>query len=180
MYSNRTFATHLSKNDLSATEAQAADSCFDSIVSSLGQSTAASMCESFHPARPLTESLTPTLRGEEPQIGLPLMGRLNGPSVAPSEYVKHCKTYREAVRMAWQLRRVAYMTQRQLAAEAGLWPQMVTDYLNKDDAPTRRNLPAEKIPAFEAVVGNTVLTQWLAAQSSLTVMEETIANKEAA
>jgi transcriptional regulator with XRE-family HTH domain len=108
------------------------------------------------------------------------MGRLNGPSVAPSEYVKHCKTYREAVRMAWQLRRVAYMTQRQLAAEAGLWPQMVTDYLNKDDAPTRRNLPAEKIPAFEAVVGNTVLTQWLAAQSSLTVMEETIANKEAA
>jgi hypothetical protein len=114
------------------------------------------------------------------QIALPLLGRVNGPSVAPLQYVVRCKTYREAVRMSWGLRRVHHMTQRSLACQAGLNPQHVTDYLNADDKPLRRNLPAERIADFEAVVGNTLVTQWLAARSSLTILEEMQATREAA
>ncbi len=64
-----------------------------------------------------------------------------------------------------------YMTQRQLSYEANLRPQLVSDYLHPDDKPFRRELPADRIAAFEAAVGNSLITQWLAAQSRLTVLE---------
>lgn len=115
-----------------------------------------------------------------PQRELPLLARLNGPSVVHPEMVAHCKTFREAVRMAWQMRRVRNMTQRQLACEAGLRPQLVTDYLNPDDLPTRRDLPGQQIAAFESVVGNTCISQWIANQSRLTVLEEMQAARVAA
>jgi hypothetical protein len=114
------------------------------------------------------------------QLDLPLWGRVNGPSVAPLAYVVRCKTYREAVRMSWALRRVHHMTQQQLAAEAGLRAQLISDYLNPDDKPQRRDLPAERIAAFEAIVGNTLVTQWLAARAALTVLEEMQATRAAA
>jgi hypothetical protein len=82
--------------------------------------------------------------------------------------------------MAWALRRVKSMTQRQLAAEAELYPQHVTDYLAEDDKPARRDLPADRVAQFEAVVGNTLVSQWLAAQSKLTVLEQLQATKVAA
>ena len=37
------------------------------------------------------------------------------------------------------------MTKRQLAIEAGLRPQLVTDYLHHDDKPSRKSLPADRI-----------------------------------
>lgn len=114
------------------------------------------------------------------QQSLPLLGRLDRACVAPTQYVLMCKTYREAVRMCWGLRRVHHMTRRQLAHEAGLRPQFVSDYLHSDDKPTRRSLPADQIAAFEAVVGNTLVTQWVAAQQSLTVLEEMQATRAAA
>lgn len=114
------------------------------------------------------------------QRELPLLGRLDGPSVVPMELVKACVTYRQAVRMAWQRRRVDYMTQNQLAAEAGLYPQHVSDYLAKDDKSSRRDLPAGCISRFESVVGNTLVSQWVAAQSKLTVLEEMQATRAAA
>jgi hypothetical protein len=64
------------------------------------------------------------------------------------------------------------MTRQQLATEAKLYPQHVTDYLHEDDKPARRDLPADKVAAFEAVVGNSIVSQWLAAQSRLTVLEQ--------
>lgn len=106
------------------------------------------------------------------QKQLPLMGRLDGPSVVPAKYVRLCKTYREAVRACWQLRRVTYMTFAQLAAEANLYHQHVSDYLNSDDKPGRRDLPADKITEFESVVGNTLVSQWLSHRAMLTVLEE--------
>lgn len=115
-----------------------------------------------------------------PQMKLALLGRIDGPSVVPAQYVSMCRTYREAVRMAWQLRRVSGMTQRQLACEAELRVQHVTDYLNADDKPSRRDLPARDVPRFEAVVGNTLVSQWVAAQARLTVLEELQATKAAA
>lgn len=115
-----------------------------------------------------------------PQRELPLLARLDGPSTVHPDMVSHCKTYRESVRMCWQMRRVRNMTQRQLACEAGLRPQLVTDYLNQDDHPTRRDLPGQLIAAFESVVGNTCVSQWIAAQSRLTVLEEMQAVRSAA
>jgi hypothetical protein len=72
------------------------------------------------------------------------------------------------------------MTQRQLGIYAGLRAQLVSDYLNPDDKPERRDLPAERIHAFEAVCGNTLITQWLAARAKLTVLEEMQATRAAA
>lgn len=114
------------------------------------------------------------------QASLALMARLNGPAIVPVSHIKRCRTYREAVRLCWQLRRVHLMTQRQLACEAALLPQHVTDYLNADDAPQRRDLPVDRIASFEAVCGNTAVSQWLAAQASLTILEEMQATREAA
>lgn len=110
----------------------------------------------------------------------PLMGRIDAPSVAPEQWVRLAKTYRHAVRLAWQLKRVHYMTRHQLAAEAELYPQHVTDYLHQDDKPSRRSLPAEAIARFEAAVGNTLVSQWIAAQSRLTILEEITATRQAA
>jgi len=111
---------------------------------------------------------------------LPLIGRLDGPKAVPRSVIHQCPTYRDAVRMAWQLKRVKNLTKRMLAAEAGLYAPHVTDYLHADDKPSRRDLPADKVAEFESVVGNRVVSQWLAAQSQLTVLEEFQAERMAA
>lgn len=114
------------------------------------------------------------------QREFPLMGRIDAPSIAPQQWVAAAKTYREAVRLCWQLRRVSYMTRQQLASEAQLYPQHVTDYLHEDDKPSRRDLPADAISRFESVVGNSLISQWLAARSQLTVLEEITATRKVA
>jgi hypothetical protein len=111
---------------------------------------------------------------------LPLIGRMDGPKAVPRSIVESCRTYRDAVRMAWQLKRIKGLTMQQLACEAGLYAPHITDYLHKDDRPTRRDLPADKVAEFESVVGNRVVSQWLAAQSQLTVLEEFQAERMAA
>lgn len=107
----------------------------------------------------------------------PLMGRVDAPSAVPQQWVRLAKTYRQAVRLAWQLKRVHYMTRAQFAAEAELYPQHVTDYLHEDDKPSRRDLPAEAIDRVEAVLGNTLISQWIASRSRLTVLEELTATR---
>lgn len=114
------------------------------------------------------------------QLKLPLFGRLDGPSVVPVQYVKACASYREACRLAWDLRRVPNMTRRTLAAEAGLVAQHVTDYLIECEQPHRRSLPANRVAAFEGIVGNCLVSQWMAAQVNLTVLEEMQATRAAA
>ena len=114
------------------------------------------------------------------QRELALMGQLDSPAVAPSYFVNRCHTYRDAVRMAWAMRRVKYMTKAQLASEACLYPSHISDYLAEDDKPSRRDLPACAIARFEATVGNTLVSQWIANQSMLTVLEEMQADRLAA
>jgi flagellar biosynthesis chaperone FliJ len=114
------------------------------------------------------------------QLEFPLMGRIDAPSVAPQQWIRMAKTYRQAVRLAWKLKRVSKMTRQQLASEADLYPQHVTDYLHEDDKPSRRDLPAEALPRFESVIGNTLVSQWLAAQSQLTVLEQITATQKVA
>ena len=112
------------------------------------------------------------------QIGLPLIGVLKPPKVYPRCTFEMVRTYREAVRLAWQMRRVRGMTKQQLAGEACLYASHVTDYLHEDDRPSRRDLPAHKVAEFECVVGNRIVSQWMAMQSELTILEEMQADRE--
>lgn len=112
------------------------------------------------------------------QRELPLLARLDGPSAVPPAYVKLCKTYREAVRLAWQISRLT--NQRALVEGTGMRRQHVSDYLHPDDKPTRRSMPAQCIHQYEAFIGNTLVSQWIAAQSKLTVLEELQAERIAA
>ena len=113
------------------------------------------------------------------QREFPLFARMEGPAVVPSTLLRYAKSYRDAVRLCWQLRRVRNMTMRQLAAEAGLPHQHVSDYFNADDKPKRRDLPGDAVAAVETVLGNTAVSQWHAAQARLTVLEELQATRAA-
>jgi len=113
------------------------------------------------------------------QRELPLLGRLDGPSVVPPQLIAGL-SYREAVRLCWQLRRIKKATRAMLAAECDLYAPHITDYLNPDDEKHRRDLPAHAIPAFEAFTGNTAVSQWIASAARLTVLEEVQAMKAAA
>ena len=110
-------------------------------------------------------------------LEFPLLGRLDGPSVASEHWVRSAKTYREAVRLAWELRRIKGAKPADMAAAKRFCRQHVGDWLNPDDKPRRRSLPGDCITAFESYVGNTLVSQWLARNSKLTVLEEITATK---
>lgn len=106
------------------------------------------------------------------QREFPFLQRVEGPQVVPSQWVRIPKNYREAVKLAWDKRRVQNKTKQQLANHTGLPPQHISDYFAKDDKPKRRDLPGKGLVKFEEFVENTLVSQWLAAQSKLTVLEE--------
>lgn len=113
------------------------------------------------------------------QIALPLLGRIDAPTPAPSSTISSIRTYREAVRMCWVLRRAKRLTLADLAREFGFNRQHVSDYLHPDDKPTRRSLPGERVALFEEVCGNCVISQWHAMRARLTVLEELQAGRAA-
>jgi len=106
-------------------------------------------------------------------------GVVEPPMAVPTQVIAFIRSYRQACRVALKLARVK-RTLRTVAEMGGFTYQHVSDWFNKDDARTRRSMPAECIGRFEVIVGNTVITQWLAAQSRLTVTEELQANMVAA
>lgn len=83
------------------------------------------------------------------QMELRMLGRLDAPSVVPPQWVNQCKTYRDAVKLCWQLRRVKNMTQAQLAQEAGLYASHVSGYIH--DGKVNRDLPGSHVKEFESV-----------------------------
>ena len=111
------------------------------------------------------------------QLEFPLFQRVDAPSVAPEQWVKYCKTYREAVIAAWTLRTMKSAKASHMAAKMGFHAQHVSDWFAKDHAPKRRSLPANRIPDFESYVGNTLVSQWLASHAKLTVLEEMTATR---
>lgn len=117
---------------------------------------------------------------EQLQREFPLLARIEGPAVVPPELMRIAKTYREAVRLCWALRRVRNLTYRGLAEQAGLIYQHVGDYFNADDRPGRRDLPGDAVRDVEAVLGNTAITQWHAMNAFLTVLEELQAGQKRA
>jgi hypothetical protein len=111
---------------------------------------------------------------------LALMGGVvKSPDFLPDEVVASCTTYRQIVRTSWAHRRIKGMTQRTLAERVGCYPSHVSDYLQADDKATRRDLPAERLNAWAATVGNWGVQQWLNRQSNLTIMEEVIYRRAA-
>lgn len=114
------------------------------------------------------------------QIPLQLMQRIEGPAIVPASTLALATTYREAVRLCWALRRAKGLTPSDMARDFGFVRQHVGDYLNADDKPGRRSLPAEQITLFEEVCGNTAVTQFLAARQNLTVLEQLQAERVAA
>jgi hypothetical protein len=104
------------------------------------------------------------------QIPLNLLCRLDAPSVVPPNHIAEIQSYRDAVRLCWALRRVRNMTQTRLAEEAGLYPAHVNCYLR--DGKHQRDLPGASVRGFQLACGNTAISQWLALQGQLTVLEE--------
>lgn len=111
---------------------------------------------------------------------LPLVGGVVQPQrlVVPHEVIRGLTSYRHACRLAWKLRAIRNMTRRTLAEQAGLYPTHVSDYFSVKE--NKRELPARHIAATERVLGNTVISQYQAAQSELTVLEELQAMRKAA
>jgi hypothetical protein len=106
------------------------------------------------------------------QLSLPMLTVYTGPSLIDAQIVGACRTYREAVRACWDMRTRRHLTQRVLADEADLYASHVTDYVSLDQA--KRELPAKHINAFELACGNRMISQWLAYQANLTIMEQFI------
>lgn len=105
-------------------------------------------------------------------LALPLVGGVVQAQrlVVPPEVVMAIRSYRHACRLAWKLRVVRNLTRRTLAEQAGLYTSHASDYFSVHEH--RRDLPARHIAAVERVLGNTVISQYLAQQSKLTVLEE--------
>jgi hypothetical protein len=104
------------------------------------------------------------------QQGLPFLTVYVGPRLVDLEVVDACRHYRDAVRACWEMRSRKHMTRRLLAEEVGVQASHLTDYLS--DKPDKRDMPAKYINALEIACGNRMVTQWLARQASLTIMEQ--------
>jgi len=106
-----------------------------------------------------------------------------GKRFLPLSAVAACKTFREAVRLAWEHRARPNMTQRSLAEECGLYAPHVSSYLHPEPLDgknrPRLDLPADCIDAFEEAVGNHAIRQYLNHLGRLTIMEEVIAQRAA-
>lgn len=96
--------------------------------------------------------------------------------VVPAEVIAQLRTWRQACRLAWKLRAVRNMTKRTLAELTGSYASHVTDYFSVRE--NRRELPTRQIAPVERVLGNTVMSQWVAHQSRLTVFEEVQATRD--
>jgi hypothetical protein len=141
-------------------------------------SAAVSIPQIFTPVRPVQQQVQPLHLPMQRE--LPLLGRIDQASVVPPSVIAGIKTYRQAVRWCWVNRRAKGMKVVDLGREYGFNRQHAGDYLNEDDKPGRRDLPADRIADFENVCGNCVITQWLASLQKLTVLEEIQAERIAA
>ncbi|MFM0503927.1 hypothetical protein [Paraburkholderia caffeinilytica] len=109
--------------------------------------------------------------------------RAEQPALAPIDSVAECESFRDAVRLGWELRRIQNMTRSSLAERIGAYASHVSDYMHPDDQKARRNLPADLIDDFEWAAGNRAVTQYLLYKAgielTLTIMEEVIAQRAA-
>lgn len=112
-------------------------------------------------------------------LALPLLGGVVQAQrlVVPAQVVMALRSYRHACRLAWKLRSPR-ITQRALAEAAGLYPSHVSDYFSLHEQ--RRELPARHVGAVCSALGNTVIAQYLAQCSQVTLLEEMQAERRRA
>ena len=103
------------------------------------------------------------------QLNLPMLTLYEGPKLLDHSIVSSWATYRDAVKGSHQHRKRRNLTNRQLAEESGAPSNHITAYLH--DAEYQRELPAKYIPGWEIAVGNRGITQWIALQAHLTILE---------
>ncbi|OJA66560.1 hypothetical protein BGV71_31760 [Burkholderia ubonensis] len=96
----------------------------------------------------------------------------------PQESIAECRSFRDAVCLAWDARAERGMTQRTLAERLEVPASHLSNMLNRDPVDrhgkARQDLPARLIADFERVVGNHAVSQYLARMAMLTLMEEVI------
>lgn len=114
------------------------------------------------------------------QQQLPMLTVYQGPKLVGSDVVYSVKSYREAVQKCFELRTRPRMSNALIAEEVGCCASHIGDYVTTQERKTRRDLPAEHIQAFEVSMGNRLITQWLAAQANLTILETFIQQRAAA
>ncbi|WP_342705186.1 helix-turn-helix domain-containing protein [Burkholderia arboris] len=96
----------------------------------------------------------------------------------PHESIAECRSFRDAVFLAWDQRVERGMTQRTLAERLEVPASHLSNMLNREPVDrhgkARQDLPARLIADFERVVGNRAVSQYLARMAMLTLMEEVI------
>lgn len=94
----------------------------------------------------------------------------------PRQLIESCKTYREACVLAWKHRAFTGLTETYLASTCDLYQQHVSEYFRPDERDEkgrrRRELPAHKIGAVQAQLGNGAIGQWLARDMGVRLVEE--------
>lgn len=110
-------------------------------------------------------------------MSLPFLTYYEGPRLMTVEAISGARSYREAVRLCWLERTRKNLTGRVLAEESGTYPSHVCECLSEDEK--RRELPAKHINAFEIACGNRAISQWLAAQAQLTILETLLQQRAA-
>ena len=111
------------------------------------------------------------------QLSLPMLTVYEGPRLVSHDAISGSQSYREAVRLCWSMSTRKTLPKTLLAQEAGCYASHVTDYLS--DKPEKRDLPAKHIAAFEVSCGNRAISQWLAAQAHLTILEQFLNQRQA-
>jgi hypothetical protein len=110
------------------------------------------------------------------QLQLNLLGRIDGAYSVPWDEVEKLTSYREAVRACWLHRRSQRMTQATLCELTGLHPNHIPDYFAESELTEkrhpRRDMPARYVPKFEAVCGNTYVSQWMQLASHQAIAED--------
>ena len=94
----------------------------------------------------------------------------------PHDQIMKAKNYREALQWCRQVSKRRVASHRTIAEETGMRETHLSQYFNtsptSDSGHKYRCLPAEMIPVIEKFYGNTFISQWLAYQAGLTVLEE--------
>ena len=105
------------------------------------------------------------------QLELPMLTRIDAPSVVHPKVVKSINSYRDAVRACWEMRRDrGDGAQSACARYIGAQVSHMSSYLSDD--PRQRDMPAKFIKAYQFWCGVTVISQYLARIAELSVAEE--------
>ena len=105
------------------------------------------------------------------QLELPILCRIDAPSVLHPDEIARLKTWRDAVLLCWSKRRdKSDGAQSACARWCGIQVSHMSSYLSDDQK--QRDMPAKYAKAFQAWCGVAVLGQFQAREAALSVTQE--------